>query len=112
MDKHDHNFCCIGLVFSSFVRIIEVSNNNFAFTMDQARDVLDIRHMVVSKVPKIVGPTTSINGVFLGPFWYYFNFPAFIFGTGNPAFLVYWNIFWYQLTGLIIWLYFNKKIKY
>jgi len=77
--------------------------------MDQARDVLDLRHMVVSKVPKIVGPTTSINGVFLGPFWYYFNFPAFVFGTGNPAFLVYWNIFWYQLTGLIIWLYFNKK---
>ncbi|MBU1199945.1 hypothetical protein KJ953_00245 [Patescibacteria group bacterium] len=97
------------LLFSSLIRTIEVSNNNFAFTSDQARDMLDIRHMVVSKIPKIVGPTTSINGVFLGPFWYYFNLPAFIIGHGNPATLVYWNIFCYQLTGFLIWLYFKKK---
>ncbi len=79
--------------------------------MDQARDMLAIRHMVVTKIPKIVGPTTSINGVFLGPFWYYFNLPAFLLGQGNPATLVYWNIFCYQVTGLLIWLYFYKKDK-
>jgi hypothetical protein len=77
--------------------------------MDQARDMIEIRHMVVSKEPKVIGPTTSINGLFLGPFWYYFNLPAFLVSKGNPAALVYWNIISYQLTGLLIWFYLKRK---
>jgi len=53
-------------------------DSNFAFTIDQARDILFIRQ-IANFHPVLVGPTTSINGVFLGPFWYYFNLPAFIF---------------------------------
>lgn len=76
--------------------------------MDQGRDMLDIRNIVIGKHPTLIGPTTSINGVFLGPFWYYFNVIPFIFGKGDPTFLVYWLIIWYQLTGLLIWLFFKK----
>jgi hypothetical protein len=85
------------LLASTVLKIMEVANYNFPFTTDQGRDMVDMRHMVVTHTPRLVGPTTSINGVLLGPFWYYFNLTPFIIGGGNPAFVVYWQILWYQL---------------
>lgn len=92
------------LLVSTLIKVLEVRGNNFAFTMDQGRDMVDIRHMVVTLSPRLVGPTTSINGLLLGPFWYYFNLPPFILGGGNPVFIVYWQIIWYQLSVLVLWL--------
>ena len=62
-----------------------VLNYNFPFTMDQSRDMLDIRQIVVSLHPTLIGPTTSINGVFLGPFYYYFNVIPYFLSGGDPA---------------------------
>ena len=76
--------------------------------MDQARDMLDIREIVVSLHPTLIGPTTSINGVFLGPFYYYFNVIPFLIGGGDPAALVYWNSLWY-LIGAVALFCFNYK---
>lgn len=83
--------------------------NNIAFAYDQARDMLDIRNIVVGHHPTLIGPTTSINGVFLGPFWYYLNIVPFVIGSGNPIFLVYWLIILFQLAGLILFISFKKN---
>ncbi len=85
------------ILLSGWVRYAQVANYNFPFTTDQARDMLDLRQLVVGLNPVLVGPTTSINGVFLGPSYYYFNVIPFFIGQGDPAFLVYWNIFLYTL---------------
>lgn len=97
------------ILITSIIKLIEVKDYNFPFTMDQGRDMVDIRHMVVTKTPRLVGPTTSINGVLLGPFWYYFNLPAFLLGEGDPAVIVYWQIIWYQLSAFIMWIVLRKK---
>jgi hypothetical protein len=99
------------IIFSTFVKLQAVNNYNFPFTMDQGRDMVDIRQMVVSKSPRLVGPTTSINGVLLGPFWYYFLLPPFLLSGGNPQAIVYWQIFWYQISALVLW-HVLKKRKY
>ena len=91
------------LVITSAIKIQAVSGNNFPFTMDQGRDMIDIRQMVLSKSPRLIGPTTSINGVFLGPFWYYFLLPPFLVSGGNPQILMYWQIIWYQLSVIFLW---------
>lgn len=77
--------------------------------MDQGRDLVDIRQMVVTHIPRLIGPTTSINGVFLGPFYYYFIAVPFILSGGNPAAIVYWQIFWFQLASLTLWWVLRKK---
>lgn len=88
-----------------WVRLTAVSGNNFPFTTDQGRDLIDMREMVVNLKPRLIGPTTSINGVYLGPFWYYFNLPAFLVSGGDPASLLAWQIVSYQIVGfLIYWL--------
>lgn len=70
--------------------------------------MLELRNIVEGKHPTLIGPTTSINGVYLGPFWYYFNVPPFILGSGNPQILVYWTIIWYLLSGLLLFYYLSK----
>lgn len=99
------------LLISTLIKVFAVKDNNFAFTMDQGRDMVDIRHMVITFSPRLVGPTTSINGVLLGPFWYYFNLPPFLFSGGNPATIVYWQILWYQLSIVFLWWVINKFSK-
>jgi hypothetical protein len=96
---------------SFYLKLFPVLNNNFPFTMDQARDMLDIRHIVEEKKPALIGPTTSINGVFLGPFYYYFNLPPYIISGGDPAYLTYWNVLWYMISGVALLAYFYGKDK-
>src|SRR3990167_11030678 len=95
---------------ASFIfRIFYVSGYDFAFTIDQARDMLEIRKLVVGHELVFIGPITSLNGVFLGPFWYYFNLLPFIVGGGNPSSLVIWQIVVFHLTALVFFLYFARK---
>ncbi len=91
------------LVLSTLIKLQAVNNYNFPFTMDQGRDLVDIRQMVLSHTPRLVGPTTSINGVLLGPFWYYFLLPPFLLSGGNPQAIMYWQILWYQISAIILW---------
>jgi len=101
----------LALILSFAIMMAAVHNNNFSFTMDQGRDMVDIRHMVVTTTPRLVGPTTSINGVLLGPSWYYFLLPAFLLGGGNPAALVIWQIIWYQLSAVFLWWALSQKSR-
>lgn len=93
-------------------RLFYVNHFNFAFTIDQARDMLEIRKIAIAHHPVMIGPTTSINGVYLGPFWYYFNLPAFILGRGDPTALVYWGVIFYHLSVFLFWTRYRKTKPY
>lgn len=97
------------ILISGGIRLAQVVNYNFPFTTDQARDMLDLRQIVVGLNPTLVGPTTSINGVFLGPSYYYFNVIPFALGQGDPSFLVYWNILFYAIAAMLLLLLHSKK---
>lgn len=56
-----------------------------AFTYDQARDLLDLREMMLLKKLRLIGPTTSIQGVFFGPLWYWLAFPFYLISAGHPT---------------------------
>lgn len=97
------------ILFSGWIRFVQVANYNFPFTTDQARDMLDLRNIVVGVNPTLIGPTTSINGVFLGPGYYYFNVIPFFLGQGDPSYLVYWNILFYLIASVLLLLLHIKK---
>lgn len=94
---------------SLFFRIFYVSHFDFAFTIDQARDMLEIRKVAVGHDLVFIGPITSLNGVFLGPFWYYFNLLPFLVGGGNPSSLVIFQILFFHASAFIFYLFFRKK---
>ncbi len=99
----------IAFIISSLIKLLAIWGYNFAFTPDQGRDLIDIRGMIVLHAPRLVGPTTSINGLLLGPFYYYFISLPFLLFRGNPAAIVIWQIAWFQIATLLIWYVLKKK---
>lgn len=101
-------FFLVIFIISLLLKLLPIINYNFPFTYDQGRDMLELRNIVVGKHLTLIGPTTSINGVFLGPFWYYFNVIPFVLSGGDPQALVYWIVVWYLLAGFLLYYYLNK----
>ncbi len=99
------------MAISLLIKILSVWGNNIPITYDQGRDLVDLRQMIVTHTPRLVGPTTSINGVLLGPFYYYFLLLPFIIFGGNPMALMFWQIIWFQISVVLLWLVLRKKSR-
>ena len=97
------------LLISGAIRLFQTRNYNSALTYDQSRDLLDIRVLAGFHDFQVSGPTTSITGLNLGPYYYFFNLPAFWLGGGNPQYLVVWNILAFLITAIIVFIFFYKK---
>jgi len=97
------------LIISGTIRFLQTKGFNSAFTYDQARDMLDLRVLGGFHDFQVSGPTTSITGLNLGPYYYFLNLPAYWIGGGNPQFLVYENIICFLLTAVVIFIFFYKR---
>lgn len=72
------------LIIGILLRLDFTADNRFLFNMDNARDMVDVREMVVLKKLRLIGPTSAIEGFYNGPFWYYLLAIPFILSGGNP----------------------------
>ncbi|EKD90448.1 MAG: hypothetical protein ACD_31C00005G0074 [uncultured bacterium] len=92
----------IGFIF----RLVMTSNGNFIFNIDNARDYVDVREMVVAGKLRLTGPTSAIDGFYNGPFWYYLLAVPFVLADGNPyggvvMMIVLWAIGGFFLLKLV-----------
>lgn len=92
-------FYTFAIILSIFFASWFVLHNTVYFYGDLARDFLLFEEIVLTKKPILIGPRTSMQGVFHGPLWLYLNIPAFIIGKGNPV-VVAW--FWVLLVAASI----------
>lgn len=92
------------LLLAGFIfRLVISQDGNFIFHMDNARDMVDIRHMVVTQKPRLIGPTSGIEGLFNGPAWYYLMAVPFLVGKGDPyALVIAQMIFWVIGGGFLL----------
>ena len=58
--------------------------HSVAYTYDQGRDMMKAAEIVIYKNPTFIGPTTGIEGLFHGAWWYYYLTIPFMFFGGNP----------------------------
>lgn len=72
---------------------ILVRNGEVNFFNDVARDFLLLQELDHKKIV-LIGPRSSTNNLFHGPIWTYINYPAYVFGNGDPV-IVAW--FWVGL---------------
>lgn len=77
--------------------------NRAYFIYDQGRDSVAIKAIAQGDFA-LVGPTTGLAGLFLGPAWFYAGLPGFFLGGGNPWVLVGWYMFIGCLALPIFWL--------
>ncbi len=72
------------LLISFLWRVPAITGKTFAFTYDVGRDMLTLSDMVYNHRISLIGPTTGLQGVFYGPWWYWWLTPAFVISQGNP----------------------------
>lgn len=72
------------LLLGLLLRSQETVAQNFIFLIDQGRDMMAVKQIVYELQPTLIGPYTSLQGVFQGPFWYYLLAVPTILFNGDP----------------------------
>lgn len=102
-----------GLFLLSFLLRIYILSKNLFFTFEQGRDMQIIQKIVFDHKLTLIGPRTSVEGIFHGPLYYYLSSLPFLFSQGNPLFIMYFFIFWQSLGAIFFYFLikdaFNKK---
>lgn len=79
------------------------------FTYDQGRDMIVLSEIAKGDI-KLIGPTTGMQGLFLGPLMYYLLLPGFIIGSGSPYAVVIWQIIITCLSYIFYYLILKKHL--
>lgn len=77
-------FLAIILFLAFFVRVYRV-DQILGFHYDQGRDALVIWELIQNGKISLIGPTTGIEGIFRGPWYYWLITPAYFLGQGDPV---------------------------
>ena len=101
-------FLVLVSVLFIYIRIKPLHFQTVAYTYDQGRDFLKAAEMVTTKKPTFIGPTTGINGLYHGAWWYYVLAVPFILFKGSPIGFYYFNLA-IQFGAFIALFYFQKK---
>lgn len=72
------------LFLALFVRIYR-TEALLRFYFDQGRDALVIWRLLHEGKFFLIGPVTGLDGIFLGPFYYYLIAPLYLLGGGSPV---------------------------
>lgn len=72
------------LFLSIFLRVYRTSDL-LGFWFDQGRDAKVAWNIIHNKDLTLIGPTTGIEGIFLGPFYYYLITPFYFLSQGDPV---------------------------
>lgn len=95
------------LIISLFLRIYNV-HEILGFYFDQGRDAMVVWKLLHEGKFFLIGPVTGIEGIFLGPFFYYLLAPFYLLGSGSPVF-VSAALSWLSVFGIyVVYLIGNK----
>ncbi|MFZ5366014.1 MAG: ArnT family glycosyltransferase [Patescibacteria group bacterium] len=101
------------LVAALFLRIYKL-DQLLGFYYDQGRDALVVWRLIHEGKFFLVGPVTGIEGVFLGPFYYYLIAPFYFLGGGSPVFVAavlnLFSVFGIYLLYLVAKEFFDRKV--
>lgn len=90
------------VILGSIQKIYVTSGGNFIFNMDNARDFVDVREMVELKKPRLIGPTSAIEGFYNGPGWYFLLAIPYILTQGNPYGAILLMVFLWAVGGFFL----------
>lgn len=97
-----NRFILLILLAGILFRLLLTAGGNFLFNMDNARDMVDVREMVVLHKPRLTGPTSAIEGLYNGPAWYYLLALPFILSGGDPYASIIMEIILWAVGGFFL----------
>ncbi len=90
------------LLLGVLYRLFLTWDGNFLFNMDNGRDMVEVREMVVLHKLRLTGPTSAIEGLFNGPAWYYLLAIPFILTGGDPYGSIIMEIILWAVGGFFL----------
>lgn len=96
------------LFFTAFFRLFRL-DQLLGFWYDQGRDALVIWDLLHYKRFFLIGPVTGIEGIFLGPFYYYLLTPFYFLGQGSPV-MAAAGLSWLTVGATFLIYFLGKKI--
>ena len=94
------------------VRLPSILNHSVAYTYDQGRDFLAGADIFLTHHIPFIGPTTGINGLFHGSWWYYYLVVPFLLFRGLPIGFYYMNFFIHLVSLIVLIWFLAKKTNY
>ena len=98
-----HRWPILIILFAILIRFYNFQEVSY-FTYDNGRDAQEIQKIVEGDLT-LIGPTSGLQGFFIGPLWFYAGVPGNLLFGGNPYGLIAWYIFTATLAiPLFYWL--------
>lgn len=72
------------LLVGAFFRLYRI-DQYMTFLGDEGRDAIIVRNLLVKNDPILIGPGTSVGGMYLGPLYYYFMAPFLLLSNFSPV---------------------------
>ena len=91
-----------------YFRLKPIYFQTVGYTYDQGRDFLKAAEIIRDRNITFIGPTTGIQGLFHGAWYYYLLVIPFLLFGGAPIGYYYFN-FIVHLTSLLVFMFFLKK---
>ncbi len=101
-------FVMLLVLITILTRLPILHYESIPFTFDHGKDSLAVMDLVLNRNVKLIGPWTSIPGLFFGPAWYYLLAPSFIIFTGEPVGFVWTMLFLVVLEIILLHRFFGK----
>jgi hypothetical protein len=102
-------FCFTALAIIFLLNTLHLFKRDILYHTDVARDFLIMHDIVDVGRPPLIGPRSSVGGIFHGPAWFYLTLPVFIVFQENPVAMgvYWWLLFW---AGLVVFYVLVKKM--
>ncbi len=91
------------LLVAAWLRIYKLPET-YQFLGDQGRDAIVMSEMLRGQRLQLTGPTMSVGGFHLGPFFYYLTAPSLLLSQFNPLGPAVFHAFLGLLTVLVLYL--------
>lgn len=101
-------FLTIFIAIFIYLRLAPILNQTVPYTYDQGRDFLTVEKIVKDKNITFIGPTTGIQGVYHGAWWYYFLSFLYVIFDGWPLGF-YLGLFILSSISILIFYFFVYK---
>jgi len=91
----------------SFVYLYKITSS-YNYDSDFGRDIVAIQKITKGDLT-LLGPKTSFGGLYTGPYYYYLFVPIIALFPQNPEAMLYFNVFLFILSFILIIFSFYKK---
>ncbi len=95
-----------------YLRLTPIINQTVPYTYDQGRDFLKAEEMIRDKNITFIGPTTGIQGVYHGVWWYYFLLIPYLLLSGWPLGFYLAQFLLYSGVNLVFFWFLKKNYNY